>query len=205
MKPRAEPPPGLLHNSGCAPRASIVWRGFGRGPISDDAERIDAARRRGSWLHVCIKIGQRDSRYHRDWNSAGALLQLVEQDHGLDEEAAGRRLVDLIEEHSRRLDWPPCLLTGGGALGRNEQITLDHVPTAFVALAKSAGNLWLRARPARLAPLQAPSLIEPGGAPIRGVEWHQRLWFPDGLPESLLAQLAQPPRQHQPLRTNPKR
>ncbi len=41
MKAVAERPPGLLHNSGYAPRASIVWRGFGRGPLADEVERIE--------------------------------------------------------------------------------------------------------------------------------------------------------------------
>ena len=41
MSHPAEQAPGLLHNTGCAPRASILWRGIGRGPLADDAERIE--------------------------------------------------------------------------------------------------------------------------------------------------------------------
>jgi hypothetical protein len=202
MKAAFERPPGLLHNSGYAPRASIVWRGFGRGPLADETERIEVARNCGTWLHLCISIGQQDARYHRDWNSAGALLQLVEPGHGLDEAVASRRLVEVIEEYTRRLDWPRCLLTGSRGSGGNERVTLDHAPTAFVALAKSAGNLWLRDRPARLAPLQSPTLVEPGGVPMRGVEWHQHLWFPDGVPENLLAQALEQVRRRDSNRTN---
>ncbi len=188
MSAASEGPANLLHNTGCAPRASIVWRGFGRGPVSDDAERIEAARQHGSWLHLCISIGQRDARYHRDWNSAGALLQLVETGHRLGETGATRRLVELIEEHTVELAWPRCLLSARRGSGGNGRITLDHALTAFVALSKSAGNLWLRDRPARLAPLQTPSLVEPGGTSMRGVHWDQHLWFPDGVPQGLLAQ-----------------
>ena len=77
MSQPAEQAPGLLHNSGCAPRASILWRGIGRGPLADDAERIEVARRRGTWLHLTLSIGQANERYHRDWNTAGALLRLL--------------------------------------------------------------------------------------------------------------------------------
>lgn len=202
MRAATEGPPQLLHNSGCAPRASIVWRGFGRGPLSDDAQRIEAAAQRGSWLHLCISIGQRDARYHRDWNSAGALLQLVEPGHCLGEAAAAWRLAELIEAYTVRLDWPRCLLTASRCSGGNGTITLDHAPTTFVALAKSAGNLWLRDRPARLAPLQTPTLVEPGGASIRGVQWNQHLWFPDGVPARLLAQVRERARKPADLQSN---
>jgi hypothetical protein len=75
-----------------------------------------------------------------------------------------------------------------GAAGgrRDQQVTLDHAPTTFVALSKSTGSLWLRDRVPRLAPLHAPTLIEPGSTPMRGVLWEQTLWFADGIPEGLL-------------------
>jgi hypothetical protein len=194
MKLLAERAPGLLHNFGCASRASIVWRGIGRGPLSDDAERIEVARRRGTWLHVSISIGQRDARYHRDWNTAAALLRLIEPEHSLAESAATRRLIEAIEAHTKQLDWPSCLLVGDSAGSREQRVTLDHVPTTFVALSKSTGSLWVRGRPPRLAPLHAAHLMEPGSTPMRGVGWGQSLWFPDGIPESLLqAAMAQLP------------
>jgi len=182
---KAEHSPSLLHNSGYAPRANIVWRGIGRGPIADDAERIEVARGRGAWLHLCLSIGQADGRYHRDWNTATALLTLVEPDHRLGEKAATRCLVERIEAHTRRLDWPPCLLVGDLPRNRERRVTLDHAPAAFVALAKSTGSLWLRDRPPLLAPLHAPKLVEPS-VNFRGVRWDQLLWFPDGIPNTLL-------------------
>ena len=199
MTGAVERSPGLLHNTGCAPRANLVWRGIGRGPLADDTERIEVARRRGTWLHLSLSIGQADARYHRDWNTAAALLRLLEQTHDLGEAAATRRLTDLIEARAEQLDWPPCLIvekTGGRSGGNREQrVTLDHAPTTFVALSKSTGSLWLRSRPPRLAPLHAPRLIDTNQG-MRGVSWLQQLWFPEGIPESLLSQaVAQlPPR-----------
>ena len=197
--------PGLLHNTGYAPRASILWRGIGRGPLADDAQRIEVARSRGTWLHLSLSIGQTDGRYRRDWNAAGALLRLLDPAHALSEAAAARRLTDLIEARSAQLDWPRCLLVGNTVgkpgFNREQQIKLDHAPTTFVALTKSTGSLWLRDRAPRLAPLHAPQLIEPGGMSIRGVRWDQLLWFPDGIPESLLHQVASqlpPSRTHRP-------
>src|SRR4051812_26958426 len=101
MSALAERPPGLLHNVGGPPRASISWRGFGRSAICDEGERIEAARQRGTWLQTSLVIKPKDARYQRDWNSTFALLQLIEPDHGLlREAAASRRLVDLIEGHA---------------------------------------------------------------------------------------------------------
>jgi hypothetical protein len=190
--------PGLLHNIGGPPRASILWRGIGRGPLDDDAHRIEVARHRGSWLHLSLAIGQDDGRYHRDWNSAGALLRLLDPAHALTEAAAGRRLTDLIEACSLQLDWPRCLMVGNTAANRSGEsafrreqgITLDHAPTTFVALSKSTGSLWLRDRAPRLAPLHAPRLSDPRGKLGHSVRWDQWLWFPDGIPASLLHQAA---------------
>lgn len=207
MTGAVERAPGLLHNTGCAPRASILWRGIGPGPLADDAERIAVARRRGTWLHLSLSIGQADGRYRRDWHTAGALLGLLEPVHCLGEAAATRRLTDLIEARAEQLDWPRCLIaqTAAGWLGGNRErrIALDHALTTFVALSKSTGSLWLRDRPPRLAPLHAPRLVEPSGVPMKGVRWDQWLWFPDGIPESLLSQaLAQLP-PGRPARPNP--
>lgn len=180
----------LLHNSGYGSGASVMWRGIGRGPLNDDAERIEVARHRGTWLHLSLSIGQANARYHRDWNTAGALLKLLEPDHSLAEAAATSRLVERIEAHCAALDWPECLMVGKPGRGAERRITLDHAPTTFVALAKSTGSLWMRSRAPRLAPLHAAHLIEPGSVPMRGVRWDQHLWFPNGIPETLLSQAA---------------
>ncbi len=207
MTGAVEQAPGLLHNTGYAPQASILWRGIGRGPLADEAERIEVARRCGSWLHLSLSIGKADARFHRDWNSAVALLRLLEPEHHMGEAAATRRLTDLIEACTERLDWPRCLMVGNtvGKPGgnREQRITLDHAPTTFVALAKSTGSLWLRDRTPRLAPLHAPNLVGPTHTTMQSMRWSQLLWFPDGIPESLLSQaLAQLPLR-KPARPNP--
>lgn len=197
---RPEPPAGLLHNVGGPPRASITWRGFNRLQAggAPRAAQEDAApfSSRGMWLQLTISIGQRDARYRRDWNTAAALLDLVEPGHGLDEAAAPERLIAFIQEETARHPWPPCLLAarGGWSGGYNSEsrVEVDHAPTAFVAMAKCTGSLWLRDRRPHLAPLHAPLLIEPGSTPMRGVRWSQMLWFPQGIPQELLSALGTP-------------
>jgi hypothetical protein len=193
--PRSDLPPGLLHNIGGPPRASISWRGMpdstaARGPGPDTSE---PERPRGAWLQLSLSIGQRDERYRRDWNTASALLGVMEPEHGLSVAAAHERLVELIEAHTQRLAWPPVLLADSGRNGTGRSsghaVTVDHALTTFVALAKCTGSLWMRGRRPHLAPLHAPTLIEPGSTPMRGVRWGVRLWFAQGIPQELLAQL----------------
>jgi len=202
---RTEAAPGLLHNSGYAPRATITWRGVGRdpnGPAAAGGKKAASASSaaaegpRGTWLQLSISIGQRDARYRCDWNTAGALLELVEPNHGLAEREAQHRLVAFIEEETARSPWPACLLAGRGGWTTGQssdlRVELDHVGTTFVALAKCTGSLWLRDRRPHLAPLHAPTLIEPGSTPMRGVRWGQALWFPQGIPQELLSRLGTP-------------
>jgi hypothetical protein len=207
---RSEAAPGLLHNTGGPPRATISWRGLGRGALGTasgsrpatgagsgaSGGTAAATGPRGTWLQLTISIGQRDERYRRDWNTAGALLELAEPGHGLGEAAAQERLVAFIEEETARSPWPPCLLAGRGGSTRGQpsdlRVELDHVGTTFVALAKCTGSLWLRDRRPHLAPLHAPTLIEPGSIPMRGVRWGQALWFPQGIPQELLSRLGTP-------------
>ena len=190
MSGPAEHGPPRLHNIGGPGRATIVWRGIGRGPMSDDTERIAAARGRGSWLNLRYGIGERSDLCHRDWNNAASLLALVAPGHGLAEAAAAAALVARIDAHTRALAWPAALLVARRGDTPRDGVILDHPLTTFVALARCTGNLWLRDRPARLAPLQAPTLVEPSGTPVRGVEWRLSLWFPDGIPDTLLRQAA---------------
>ncbi|MFN9744798.1 MAG: hypothetical protein ACK57B_04025 [Betaproteobacteria bacterium] len=199
-----EAAPGLLHNSGGPPRATISWGGLGRtqggsaaqGSTHGAPPSASPARPPGAWLQLTISIGQRDSRYRRDWNTAAALLELVEPGHGLAETPAHERLVAFIEEETARCAWPACLLArrGGWSAGRpgDPQVELDHVPTAFVAMAKCTGSLWLRDRRPHLAPLHAPTLVEPGSTPMRGVRWSQMLWFPQGIPQDVLSRIGTP-------------
>lgn len=196
--------PGLLHNSGYAHSASIVWRGLGRGTATDPDERLKLAGSRGTWLRLTLSIGQSDGRYHREWNTAEPLLELVQPGHRLAPVAAQRRLIELIEEHTAKLDWPPCLIAGAPRFnpgGSNPPgPTIDHALSAFVAVSKSIGSLWLRNRPARLAPLHSPRLMDSSSTSMRGVCWRQMLWFPEGIPSDLLKQAAQQsqPRTHRP-------
>jgi hypothetical protein len=187
--------PDLLHNSGYAPSASIVWRGLGRSAAADAPERLALAGSRGTWLQLTLSIGVADARHHREWNTAAPLLELVQPGHGLAQEPAQRRLIELIEEHTAKLDWPPCLIAGAPGFnpagGNQLGLTLDHALSAFVAVSKSIGSLWLRKRPARLAPLHSPRLMESSGTSMRGVRWGQTLWFPEGIPSDILKQAAQ--------------
>lgn len=200
----AEAAPGLLHNVGGPPRATISWRGLGRTQAETAAQggahsvppAASPARLPGAWLQLTISIGQRDPRYRRDWNTAAALLGLVEPGHGLAEAPAQERLVAFIEEETARCAWPACLIArrSNWSAGRpgDPHVELDHVPTAFVAMAKCTGSLWLRDRRPHLAPLQTPTLIEPGSTPMRGVRWNQMLWFPQGIPQELLSRIGTP-------------
>lgn len=199
-----EAAPGLLHNVGGPPRATISWRGFGRahpgavGPGGPQAAGLPTGPGgpAGVWLQLSISIGAGDARYRRDWNTAAALLGLVEPGHGLPEPAAERHLIEFIEEQTRRLSWPACLLARRGSWtssrAGDRHVALDHVATTFVALAKCTGSLWLRERRVHLAPLQAPALVEPGGVPMQGVRWSQMLWFPQGLPQESISRLGTP-------------
>lgn len=188
-------PPGLLHNSGGPPRASISWRGMADVTAAGSSGHgaAQSVRPRGAWLQLTVSIGQPDERYRRDWNTAGALLELVEPGHALGEAAAHSRILELIEAHTQRLAWPPVLLadTGRNRTGRSSghAVTVDHALTTFVALAKCTGSLWMRDRRPHLAPLHAPMLIDPGSTSMRGVRWGVRLWFAQGIPQELLAQL----------------
>ena len=202
---RAEPAGALLHNVGGPPRATITWRGPDRfqagGAPRQPGEEPAAYSSRGIWLLLTISIGQRDARYRRDWNTATALLDLVEPGHELAEPQAQARLVDFIEEETARRPWPTCLLAAragwSGGNGKESLLEFDHVPATFVALSKCTGSLWLRHRRPHLAPLHAPVLIEPGSTPMRGVRWSQRLWFPQGIPQELLSALGTPKAQGQ--------
>jgi hypothetical protein len=196
----AELPGGVLHNVGGPPRATITWRGTDRsqagGAPRQAHEEAAPFSSRGIWLQLTISIGQRDARYRRDWNTAAALLHLVEPEHGLEESAAQERLAALIEKETARRPWPASLLAarGGWTGGQSSELRMefDHVLATFVAMSKCTGSLWLRSRRPHLAPLHAPVLIEPGSTPMRGVRWSQRLWFAQGIPQELLSALGTP-------------
>ena len=200
-----EPAGALLHNIGGPPRATITWRGPDRfqagGAPRPPHEEPGPFSSRGMWLQLTISIGQRDARYRRDWNTAAALLDLVEPGHHLAEPQAQARLVDFIEEETARMPWPASLLAarGGWTGGQSSESRLefDHAPTTFVAMSKCTGSLWLRHRRPHLAPLHAPVLIEPGSTPMRGVRWSQMLWFAQGIPQELLSALGTPKAQGQ--------
>lgn len=185
-----EPPP-LLHNIGYAPHARLSWRGMNRGEISDGEKQIRLARTTGTWLICRHVIQARTPLYTHDWNNARALLRVLDPEHGLTEATARQALLERIESHSEAQGWPTYLVAepvGYGAY--SESLTLDHPLTAFLALAKSTGSLWMRDRPARLSPLHTPvesQSIRHGARPC--VQWSTRLWFPNGIPENLLTAL----------------
>lgn len=172
---------------GGPPPEKLVWYGHGRGPLSDDAERVEAARTRGVWLRLSFTLRLSASR-PRGWNTAASLLRLLEPRHRLPEAAAERRLVEQIETHAARLDWPAVLLAGEPEVYRPGAVALDHPLTVFVAIAKATGSLWLRTRAPRLSALQCPRVVDRPTLAVPHAEWEQVLWFPDGLPPTLLQQ-----------------
>ena len=198
-------PPALLHNSGGRPpRVTISWRGLGRAALGNpspsgpagSAPAASASHPRGIWLQLTLSIGPADARFRRDWNTAGALLDLVEPGHGLDEAGAQQRLVDFIEAHTAKCPWPRCLLAGRSTQVARQasdlSVQIDDAATTFVALAKCTGSLWLRDRRPHLAPLHAPTLVGPGSTSMHGVRWQQSLWFAQGIPQELLSSLGRP-------------
>jgi hypothetical protein len=172
---------------GGPPPEKLVWYGYGRGPNLLDVERVEAARTSGVWLRLSFTLRLVASR-PRGWNTAASLLRLLEPRHRLPEDAATRQLVELIEAHAQRLDWPAVLLAGEPAVHRAGAVALDHPLTAFVAIAKATGSLWLRSRSPRLSALQCPRIVERPTLASPHAEWEQVLWFPDGLPPGLLQQ-----------------
>jgi hypothetical protein len=183
--------PGLLHNIGYAPLARLTWRGLNRGEISDGETRIHLAGKTGTWLLCRHVIAESDPLYTPDWNNARALLRVLEPSHGLTEAQARQALLERIESHCRAQGWPAYLVAEPvGAGGYADSLTLDHPLTAFLALAKSMGSLWMRDCPARLAPLHTPidsRSIRHCSRPF--IHWSTRLWFPTGIPQNLLPAL----------------
>ncbi len=150
----------LLHNIGGPPRASISWRGLqghGRPYARDIRSRIDQAAGAGTWLDFRYEIRPGQPCFGHDWNNARAVLRVLHPDHHLDEEAARRSLVQRVEAHCRSLGWPACLIAqpAKSHLSREDLVLTDPL-SAFVALSKSTGSIWLRERPPSLAPLHPP-------------------------------------------------
>jgi hypothetical protein len=67
-------------------------------------------------------------------------------------------------------------------------VELSHPLTAFVALTTSTGSVWMKDREPRLAPLHHPVLLGQGGQieSKASIQWKAGLFFPRGLPSSLL-------------------
>lgn len=187
----AQETPALLHNIGYAPHARLSWRGMNRGEISDGEKQIRLARKTGTWLNCRHVIQEGTPLYTHDWNNARALLRVLEPEHGLTEAQARLALLERIESHCQAQDWPAYLVAeplGYGAY--SDSLTLDHPLTAFLALAKSTGSLWMRDRPARLSPLHTPIDLDGEKNGVPGwLQWSTRLWFPSGIPENLLTAL----------------
>ena len=192
-EPPVQETPALLHNIGYAPHARLSWRGMNRGEISDGETRIRLARKAGTWLVCRFVIRGGDPLYTPDWNNARALLRVLEPAHGLTEAQARQALLERIESHCQAQDWPAYLVAepvGYGAYA--DSLALDHPLTAFLALAKSTGSLWMRDRPARLSPLHTPIDRDDQKNGFPGWrQWSTRLWFPTGIPENLLTALSE--------------
>lgn len=191
----------LLHNYGMPPTTFIRWKGLsaaanapagktssGNSPKGGAAtETAGAANGGGCWLYCRHRF---DYTVSVDWNRCTELLERVRPGHGLREAQARRALLDAMQAHLEELDLPPVMVCSTGSfvgLSYRDHLILDHPLTAFVALGKCIGSLWLRERPWRLAPLNTPAVIQGGGTGYgRGTYWGCRLWFPDGVPSHLL-------------------
>lgn len=189
-RPRPESP-ALLHNIGYAPQATLSWRGLNRGEISNGKTRLRLAGQTGTWLNCRCVINSDHPQYGHDWNNARALLRLLDRKHDLEEEQARQALLERIESHCQGLNWSAYLVAEPTKklAGGPDNLTLDHPLTAFVALSKSTGSLWMRDRPARLAPLHTPIDTNGSSGIDPCIQWSTRLWFPHGIPENLLTAL----------------
>lgn len=167
------------------PPERLAWHGLRRAPMADRVERIEGGRSHGAWLRLSCSLSLQPPG-PAGWHTAAALLRLVEPHHRLSEDGAGRRLVEVIEAHAARLDWPAVLLASDPRGLRSTAVTLGHPLTTFVALAKASGSLWLRARTPRLGALQCPRVDAGSSSEAARAYWEQLLWFPDGLPSTLL-------------------
>lgn len=184
----------LLHNMGGPPSATISWRGLGQ---SVSAASVSLPRDVGhtspTWLQLNLSIGQASPCYRRDWNTASALLGIVEPEHGLGEAAAQARLIAVIEAEAARCRWPARLLATPGVWDSRQEngpcVQVEHATATLMAMAKCTGSLWQRDRQPHLAALQSPSRFEPSSVPLRAVRWSQRLWFAQGIPPDLLTDL----------------
>jgi hypothetical protein len=202
-----------LHNSGWAPRASIAWHGFRRTQINDTQLLIEQAKTTGTWLACTYKLTKKHSLYERDWNNCKALLRVLVREgeffevdkegakegakegqrvnfNDLSESQCRAELVKRIEAHARALDWPPNLINDEEYEVRTSLKISDPL-TAFVALSKSTGSVWMRDRPVRLAPLHLPTQTRAGDEGKDAyAEWSSRLFFPNGVPSNLLKVIA---------------
>jgi len=186
QSPRFESTP-LLHNSGWAPRATISWHGFNRKKILEQEILIQEAKSKGTWLTCSFTLEQGHAHYTKDWNNCCAILRVLEPEHNMCESEARIELLSRIDAHARALNWPAFLMTADDfkpSLG----VELSHPLTAFVALTKSTGSVWMKDREPRLAPLHHPVLLGQGGhAEINAsIQWRAGLFFPRGLPSGLL-------------------
>jgi hypothetical protein len=184
LSARADGAP-VLGMWGSPPPEKLAWHGLGRRPLSDRVERIDGARTRGTWLRLSCSLSLQPPG-PASWHTTAALLRLIEPHHRLPEDGAGRRLVEVIEAHAARLDWPAVLLASDIHARPSTVITLGHPLTTFVALSKASGSLWLCTRRPRLGALQCPRVDAGSSSEAARAYWEQFLWFPDGLPSTLL-------------------
>ena len=199
MAGRASPAeaPTLLHNIGWGgPQAHLTWRGFNSAPSAGIEQRLGHAATRGTWIKVSYRHAHCTATGAYDWYSAQTLLRLVSPSHELTEVASSKALVELIEAQCEELDWPEFLVAGHyGWQPPQDMLKLDHALIAFVALSKFTGNLWVRRRAVRLAPLHSPSdgYIVGKGLEDRQACWETHLWFPSGIPANLLASIRKTP------------
>ena len=177
----------MLHNVGYAPRARISWHGPGRDAQKNRIDRVAASSYKGAWVLLRHSIGQRSPAYQRDWNSATALLGVLQPHHRLSEEDATESLIKRIEQHAQALNWPSNLLLADNAFKGQETLVVHDALTTWVALSKAAGCVWCRSRAPQIGRLQSPVALDSGNASMKGLYWTCTVWFERGIPDAMLS------------------
>jgi hypothetical protein len=183
----------LLHNIGGPPSATLTWRGLKASAAGDAQSRIEEARKCGTWVRVMHRLYSRHPLFKNNWNSSVTVLKLFEPNHRKQEPGAARALVRHIDDTAAQLDWPRYVIADEKPRDLDDVLLLDDAMLTFTVIAKSTGSVWMRDRAPRLAPLHSPLIcLGSGGTGYgRRVEWSSYLWFPTGVPSSLLERIAE--------------
>jgi hypothetical protein len=184
-------------------KAHIHWLGHGRENQGERWDRIRDSAYKGAWVGLYYSMGHAHPCAKAEWSQLSDVLRVLEPGLVITESQAEEALIDAIESASRELtrDWPDVMVAPGrGGQPHQEVLSVRGADLAFVALSKCTGNLWMRSRKPAVSRLQTPDQIGGSGTSMAGTLWSQSLWFPEGIPPSLLRRYLNGliPRQAQP-------